>query len=172
MTRKVNMKKDKLHNLKSTGFKTPDHYFESFEDKLFERLEEKESIAGIETSGYAVPKDYFDSVEEKVYTKLNTKERLVVSLNSRKTLYYIAGIAASLVLLFAVFINNDSSEEVSIEMVEAYLENRDLSSYELAELLSDADLLEDDFTITQTSYSEDNLEAYLLDNVDIETILE
>ena len=38
------MKKDKLHNVKSTGFKTPEHYFESFEDQLFERLNDKEAL--------------------------------------------------------------------------------------------------------------------------------
>ena len=98
------MKKNKLHNVKSTGFKTPDQYFESFEDNLFERLNNKESIEGIETSGYTVPKDYFNTVEEKILSKLNTAEKPVISLNSRNTFYSIAGIAASLILLMAVII--------------------------------------------------------------------
>jgi len=167
------VKKNKLHNVNSTGFKTPDNYFDSFEDKLFERLNEEKTIEGIETSGHTVPKDYFESVEDKVFDKLNSEEQPVVQLNSRKTFYYIAGIAASLVLLFAVFINTETSEEsLSAEMVENYLENRDLSSYELAQLLSETDLLEDDFTIATTPYVEDNLESYLLDNSDIEDILE
>ncbi|WP_296386295.1 hypothetical protein [Winogradskyella sp.] len=167
------MKKDKLHKVKSTGFKTPDHYFESFEDKLFDRLNENNSIENIETSGFTAPSDYFDSVEDKVFSKLNTENKSVINLQPRKTFYYVAGIAASLILLFAVFINTETTEEsLSAEMVETYLENRDLNSYELAQLLSDTDLLEDDFTIATTPYEEDNLELYLLDNSDIETILE
>jgi len=173
MTRKVNMKKNKSHNVKSTGFKTPDQYFESFEGKLFERLNDKESIEGIETSGYTVPKDYFNTVEEKILSKLNTDEKPVISLNSRNTFYYIAGIAASLILLMAIFINNEQTEEAyTAEMVEAYFEDRDLSSSDLAQLLSDSDLLDEDFTIIETPYEEDNLESYLLNNSDIETILE
>ncbi len=173
MTRKVNMKKDKLHNIKSTGFKTPDHYFDSFEDKLFDRLTEKESIDRIETTGFEVPKDYFDTVEAKVFDRLNIKEQPVISLKPRANFYYIAGIAASLLLLLAIFINNEQTEETfTAEMVEAYFEESDLSSYDLAQLLSDTDLLEDDFTIIETTYEEDNLESYLLDNADVETIIE
>jgi hypothetical protein len=166
------MKKNKIHNIKSTGFETPDHYFESFESKLFERLTENELIKDIEEPGYTVPNGYFDSVEDTVFSKLRHNNSPVISLNSRKSFYFIAGIAASLLLLFAVFINNESSEYISAEVVEVYLENRDLSSYELAELLSDVNLLEDDFTIIQTPYEEGNLESYLLEYTDIETILE
>ena len=57
-------------------------------------------------------------------------------------------------------------------MVEVYLGDRDLSSYELAELLLDSDLLEDDFVITETSFEEDNLESYLLENSEINLIIE
>ena len=166
------MKKDKLHNIKSTGFKTPDDYFEAFEDKIFERLHNEKSIEGIEDSGHTVPKDYFDTVEDKVLNNINTEDKPIVKLKTRKTFYYIAGVAASLMLLFAVFINNNNTEELSVEMVENYLENRDLDSYELAQLLSDEDLLEDDFTIATTPYKEDNLESYLIENTDIESYLE
>ncbi|MBC2845858.1 hypothetical protein [Winogradskyella flava] len=166
------MKKDKLHNIKSTGYKTPDNYFEVVEDKIFTRLSEKESVGGIQDEGFRVPDDYFDTIEDKVFSKLNDKYTPVVQLRSRKTLYYIAGLAASIMLLLAIFINKNTSEDISVEMVETYLENRNLDSYELAELLSDANLLEEDFTIITTPYEEENLEDYLLDNADIETYLE
>ncbi|WP_400079683.1 hypothetical protein [Winogradskyella sp. R77965] len=166
------MKKDKLYNIKSTGFKTPDNYFESFDDKLFERLPQKDSVDSVKTTGYKTPKDYFDTVEANVFSKLSDDEKPVIKLSTRKTFYYVAGVAASLLLLFAVFINSDTTEELSVEMVENYLGNEDLNSYELAELLSDSDLLEDDFIITKTTYQEDNLESYLLENSDIESILE
>lgn len=167
------MKKNKIHNIKSTGFKTPDQYFESIEDKLFESLNKNEGIEAIESSGYEVPKGYFDSVEDTILSRLTTEDKVVYSLKSRKSFYFITGIAASLVLLFAIFMNSEKSEDlISVEMVEVYLENRDLNSYELAQLLSDVDLLEDDFTIVKTPYEEDNLESYLLEYSDIESILE
>ena len=167
------MKKDKLHNIKSTGFKTPEHYFESFDDKLLERLSENESISGVVSPGYTVPNDYFKSVDDAILSKIKTVDKPVIKLTSRSTFYYVAGIAASLLLLLAIFINNDQTEETfTLEMVEAYFEDRDLGSYELAQLLSEADLLEEDFTIIDTPYDEDNLELYLLENSDVEMIIE
>ena len=170
----MNMKKENIHNITSTGFKTPDNYFESFEEQLLTRLNEKELISGSESSGYAVPKNYFDSIESNVLEKLKTKtEKPVINLNSRKTFYYIAGIAASLLLLFAVFLNNEQTEEAfTAEMAEAYFEDTDLSSYDLAQLLSDSDFSDEDFTIIETPYDEDNLETYLLNNTDFESIIE
>ncbi|WP_426429877.1 hypothetical protein ACPX19_10070 [Winogradskyella sp. HB-48] len=165
------MKKDKLHNIKSNGFKTPDNYFESFEDRFFEALSDNKAIDGINDAGFTVPEGYFDTIDEKVLNNLEDKP--AVRLNTRKTLYYVAGIAASLLLLFAIFINNgDKTQELSAEMVETYFENSDLDSYELAELLVNADILEEDFTLVETEYKEENLESYLLENTDIETILQ
>ena len=165
------MKKEKLHNIKSNGFKTPENYFDSIEDKFFERLKFEENIEGVNDSGFTAPEDYFDTLEDKILSKLEDKP--VVKLNSRKTLFYIAGIAASLLLLFAIFLNNnDTTQELSAEMVETYFENSDLDSYELAELLVNANILEEDFTIVETEYKEENLESYLLENTDIETILQ
>ena len=165
------MKNEKLHNIKSNGFKTPENYFDSIEDKFFERLKFEENIEGVNDSGFTAPEDYFDTLEDKILSKLEDKP--VVKLNSRKNFYYIAGIAASLLLLFAIFLNNnDTTQELSAEMVETYFENSDLDSYELAELLVNADILEEDFTIVETEYKEENLESYLLENTDIETILQ
>jgi hypothetical protein len=167
------MKTNKLHNIKSTGFKTPDDYFDTFEDHLFQRLEEKESIAGIETSGYTVPKDYFNSIEENVLSKIKSEDKPVISLKSRNTVYYITGIAASLLVLVALFLNNEKTEDlITAEMAQVYFEERSINSYDLLELLSESDLSEEDFNIIDTPYEEDNLETYLLENSDIETILD
>lgn len=167
------MKKDKLHNIKSTGFKTPDNYFSSFEDKLLGHLSENKLIDGVESTGFDIPNNYFKSIEDNVLEKLNIEDKQIITLKRRKALYYLAGIAASLILLFALFYNNEVSDDsLSVEMVESYLNDRDLSSYEIAQLLSDADLLNDEFNIAPTNFDEVNLEDYLLDNADIETIIE
>ncbi|WP_439153082.1 hypothetical protein [Winogradskyella sp.] len=166
------MRKDKLNTVKSAGFKTPEKYFDSVEDKLFSRIEEPDTIEDINSPGFTTPIDYFDAVEGKILDTLNTNDKPVVHLFARQSFYYVAGIAASLLLLFAIFINVEKTDELTGEMVEAYFQNSDLDTYDIAQLLLEADMLEDDFTITETSYSEENLENYLLDNVDIEAILE
>jgi hypothetical protein len=165
------MKKEKLNNINSNGFKTPDNYFQSFEDKLFERLNEKETIEGINDSGFTIPEDYLESLDSKILNKI--KDKPVRKLNTRKVFYYVSGIAASLLLMFSIFMNGDGkTQELSAEMVETYFKNSDLDSYELAELLVNADILEEDFTLIETEYKEENLESYLLENTDIETILQ
>lgn len=165
------MENKKLHSIKSTGFKTPNQYFESFDAKLKHRLAEKELINDIDTSGFEVPEHYFDSVDDKIIRKLKN-DNAVITLKSRQSFYYFAGIAASLLLLFAIYINYESTDDISAEMVKTYFQDSELDSYELAQLLSDAELLEEDFIITETEYSEDNLEDYLLDNTDIEQLLQ
>ena len=165
------MKKNKLHNINSTGFKTPEHYFDTFEDRLFDRIEQEDIIQGIEETGFKVPDGYFGQLDESIIGKLNTEEPPVIKLSSRKTFYYVAGIAASLMLMLAIYINS-TKDEISVEMVETYFQDSDLDSYELAELLLDAEILEEDFTVIETEFDEDNLESYLLENTDIESILQ
>lgn len=167
------MKHKDLHNIKSSGFETPDNYFDTFDDRLFDRLQEDKTIEGVDQSGFTVPETYFDKVESQILEKLNPpKQTPIYTLNSRRSFYYIAGVAASLVLLFTIFINDSSNDDISADMVESYLETRDLDSYELAELLNEAELLEEDFSVIETSYNEEYLESYLLDNADIESIIE
>lgn len=163
------MKKKNIQNINATGFKTPDNYFDHFEDKIFERLQSP--IADIKDTGFKTPENYFNLVDDKIIDALNSNDKPVIPLNVRKIFYSIGGIAAALVIMFAVFINRNN-DDISTEMVETYFENRDLDSYEIAQLLSDVNLLDDTFTIEATNYQEADLEDYLLENVDIETYLE
>jgi hypothetical protein len=166
------VKKDKIHNINTTEFKTPSNYFESFDEKLMQRLNEEKSIEWISSPGFTVPKDYFTSVEAKILDTVNSEsETKVVRLFSKKQLYFVSGIAASLLLMLAVF-NGSATDELSVEMLEDYFAESSLDSYELAELLSDANILEYDFTITEINNTEKILEDYLLENADIEAIIE
>lgn len=162
------MKQKKLDTIKTSGFKTPKKYFSQVEEQI---LNEVNLIDKADQSGFEIPEDYFDTLDEKILSQLE-EDKPVIALKSKRNFYYIAGIAASLLLLFAIYINQEFTEEISAEMVENYFQDSDLDSYELAQLLSDAELLEDDFVITETEYNEDNLEAYLLDNTDIEQLLQ
>lgn len=165
------MKEDKLHHNKATGFKTPDQYFESFENNLFDRLNKKESIDGIETSGYAVPKDYFDSVEDHVFGKLNTENKPVIRLQSRKTFYYIAGVAASFVLLLSLFLNNNNSitiDTLDTAAIENYLYQEDYTSDDIASLFLSDDISETNFI--DVTISDDILNQYL-ESIDTEDLI-
>lgn len=162
MPREVKMKEDKLHHIKSTGFKAPDQYFESFQINLFDRLNKKEAIDGIETSGYVVPKDYFDSVEYNIFDKLNTQDKPVIHLRSRKTFYTIAGIAASFVLLINLFLNNNNSitiDTLETAALESYLYQEDYTSDDIASLFKSDDISETSFI--DVTISDEMLNQYL-----------
>ena len=123
------------------------------------------------SSGFKTPEGYFDTIDVDIISKTKSENK-VIAFRPHPRLYYIAGIAASLVLLFAIIFNSGTNSEISPEMVETYFQESDLDSYELAELLSEAEILEDDFIISETAYDEENLETYLLEQVDIEQLLQ
>lgn len=165
------MKNNKLNNIKSTGFKIPENYFDSFEDNLLKRLEEKEPLASIKTSGYTVPKDYFNTVETAIFNKLNTKEKPVISLKSRNTFYYFAGIAASFVLLFSLVFNNNKSitiDTLETSNIEGYLFQEDYTNDELATLFINNDISETDFI--NITITDETLDQYL-ETIDTEDLI-
>ncbi|GGW66771.1 hypothetical protein DFQ11_103167 [Winogradskyella epiphytica] len=168
------MKKENLNNITSPGFKTPDQYFESFEDKLFARLYKKVSMHGVESSGYTVPKDYFNSVEEAVFNKTKTEDRPVIQLKQKKILYYVAGIAASLVLFFSLFFNQSnefsmaSLDSIDTSSIESYLYQEEYSTDELATLFKSGDMSVSDFI--DVTITEETINNYL-DNLDTEDLI-
>ena len=165
------MKKEKLHKNNKTGFKTPENYFESFEASINDRLNIEDKLQGLKDPGFSVPKDYFKNLDQNILEQLQPKTK-VVKLNTRKRFYYVASIAASLLLLIAIFTPKNTTSELSIAMVEDYFETQNLDSYELAQLLEDTDFLAEDFKITEANYNENNLESYLLDHADLELIID
>lgn len=167
------MKNEKLNTINKTGFKTPDNYFESFNERVFNKLNQKLTIENIEGSGFSIPDNYFKTVESTILKATqNESKTKIVSLFSRKNLYYFSGIAASIILLFSIFVNKEETELFTAETVENYLAEADLDSYDLAQLLIQTNVLEDNFSLTGIENTDENLETYLLENADIETMIE
>ncbi|WP_179339607.1 hypothetical protein [Winogradskyella ludwigii] len=166
------MKKENIHNITSSGFKTPDNYFESLDAQILERISEKEMISGSKTTGFTVPKDYFNSVESMVFEKLAVKpEQPVITLKPRRTFYYVAGIAASLVLLVSLVFNN-TNESLNINTIdtasiENYLYQEDYSNDDLANLFKTDNMSETDFI--DIIISDDYIDQYI-DNIDTEDL--
>ena len=165
------MKKTKLHNVKSTGFKTPDNYLESFDDKLFERFNEKESIEGIETSGYTIPADYFDTTEANVFKKLDTEDKPVITFKPKAKFYYVAGIAASFLLLLSLFLNQKNAisiDTIDTVALESYLYQEDYTNDDLAVLFKSEDISETDFI--DVTISDETINQYL-ESLDTEDLI-
>lgn len=155
------MKKEKLHNVTTTGFKTPEHYFDTFEEKLQKCINNDTGFDAIETPGFTVPKNYFNSVERNILETIETKaEKPVFQLKPKSTFYYFAGIAASFVLLFSLVFNNKEITINSIETtsIENYLYQEEYSNEELASLFNTDDISESDFI--DVTISDETLNDY------------
>ncbi len=151
---------------------TPEGYFENFEDRMMLRIME-ENLP--ESNGLRVPNTYFDSLEDRVVDRLEVNtEPKVIPLFSKRTLIYVSGIAASLLLLISLWGRSGemSLDELSANEVEEYIENGgiDLSSYEVMALLAEDELSE--INIPSEVISDEQLETYLLENFDETSLIE
>ncbi|WP_405414216.1 hypothetical protein [Maribacter sp. Asnod1-A12] len=148
-------------------FKTPEGYFNSFEDKLMDKLSKPESTTS-KDSAFKVPDNYFESFHDTLKGKLENEPKVIPLFPIKKIIAVAASIAA-IVLIVLNYNWNTSSELTFSDLanadIEAYFENNDfeLSPYEIAEVLP----------VTNTEYSDflsspiesDNLLDYLNENV-------
>src|SRR5690606_3425873 len=86
-----------LKNIKASGFKTPENYFEGVEDSVLNQIH----LKSIEGSGFKIPEGYLDTIDNtiiaKVYKNNDTK---VINLFSMYNLLYLSSVAAAILLLF------------------------------------------------------------------------
>lgn len=166
------MKNKNLHNITSSGFKTPKDYFNTFEDEFFNKLNSEEKVFDIKSSGYKTPQDYFDNLEDRIINNLSkTKETPVISLLNKKTVIFISSIAAAALLIFnlSIFKSQPSFESLQTETVENFIIVDDISSYEIASLISDGQIDESEFV--DHNLDKENIEEYLLEHSDIESLM-
>ena len=163
------MKKNKLHNIKETGFKVPKDYFDSVEDNVFHAIKLKELS---EESGFKTPDNYFDTIEDAILSKVSEKENTkVISIFNRRNLIYASGIAAAVLLLLnlSLFEKKTGWEDIEAETVENYIINENIGSYEIAALLIDEELNEN--TFTDIEFSDEAIETYILENATVEDLI-
>ncbi|NOY48366.1 MAG: hypothetical protein GXO84_09280 [Chlorobi bacterium] len=168
------MQKD-LNNIKNTGFKVPKDYFNTLEDTILSKIKAESILKDIDSPGFEIPNGYLDTLEDTVFNKLPKKENpKVISLFSKKNLIYISGVAAAIVIMFGFFWNNTNASEMELdyEMVESYLIDQNISSYEIASLLTEEELSNIDSEIMNEAFNDEDMEDYLLENVNFEDIIE
>jgi len=124
----------------------------------------------IEDTGFKVPDNYFESLDDNIFDKVAHKPK-VISLFTRRNLFYASSIAAALVLMFSIYINkNDLSfDNLEIASIENYLYDEDIDTYEIASLLTEEELITDNFI--ESEISEDLIEDYLIENATIEDLI-
>ncbi len=154
---------------KKQDFKAPEGYFDSFTDKMKQKLSEEEMHLPA-NDNFKVPKDYFENLNKKIAQKIDGKETKVMKLRPYMKFYYAAAsVAAILVLVFGLRLNQDDEftfGDLANSDLENYLENNDigLSSYEIAEVISVEELEIND--ILENQINDENIMEYLDDTVD------
>ncbi|MFD2586933.1 hypothetical protein ACFSQJ_08325 [Croceitalea marina] len=119
--------------------KTPEGYFNSFNERLMDKIAKEESNIP-KNDGFSVPEAYFDTFNSTVSDKVKPK---VVQLHSYRKYYYAVASVAAIVLM-VVFFNQNSNqakfdfEDLASNEIDAYFDKTDLefSSYELAEVIN------------------------------------
>lgn len=192
------MKKNNLHNIKDSGFKTPDHYFDGLEDSIFNEVKLNENIEvpdhyfdGLEdiilskaklsekvnTTGFKTPEDYFDTIEDAIINKVEIKQnQKIIPLFNKKTFLYISSIAAVILLFFSlpIFSNEKNTEALSIsdidtELIDKYVLD-ETQATDLAILFTETEL--DETSFINYNLSDDALDTYLEDLDENELILQ
>ncbi|MCB0464073.1 MAG: hypothetical protein KDC78_00145 [Aequorivita sp.] len=155
------------------GFKTPENYFEHFEERLFSKISEEKFP---KSAGHTVPDGYFENMEDRVLNAVINSEKptKVIPLFAKKYVGYAAAIAACLIIGFTVFnTKTDSSSLDSLQLVaiDTYIEdgNLNLDLYDLTTYIDDEDIT--NLNLDNHQFSETTLENYLLENVDEETLI-
>ena len=159
-------------------FKTPEGYFDSFNDRLMERIEE-ETYEIPKSDGFAVPKGYFDSVYPKVSERMDNSPK-VIALNTYKKYFYVAASIAAMVVLFfgirGIQQPQLQFDDLANSEISNYFEDTDigLSSYEIAQVVEfdteeldaiENATLEDELIL---EYIEDTTDSYDELNLDYE----
>lgn len=164
------MKDKKLHSIKHPGFKTPEDYFDSLEQRLFSQAKLKGQL---DSSGFAMPENYLNGLEDTILNKIAKEEPKVISIFSKRTWIYASSIAAAVLLLFTLSIlqtKPTSFETLDIETVENYiLEENVVDSYELAALMTEEELTESGFI--DANFDENHIETFLLEHLEVEDLL-
>ena len=160
-----------LKNIKTTGFYTPDNYFDTIEDNVMNNIKLNDILTS-KSTGQKIPEGYFDTIEDRVFEKITSskKEVNVVRLFTRKNMFYAASIAAAVILMLIVVLpSTPSFSNLELETVENYIYQESYSSEDIAALLSEEEL--EEVLYTDSSYSDESLENYILDNTTIEDLI-
>ncbi|GAA4239049.1 hypothetical protein GCM10022291_31860 [Postechiella marina] len=163
------MKKNNINSIKDSGFKVPKDYFSNLEDRLMSEIKLNQTV---KDSGFKAPDDYFNTLESNILSKVSKKEPTkVIPLFNKKNLLYITSIAAAVLLLFnlSIFEKETKWDTLDADTVENYILNGNVGTYEIASLLLEGDIEEENFTSIE--FTDEAMEGYFIENANIEDLM-
>jgi hypothetical protein len=148
-------------------FKVPTNYFDEFQNHLLNKINEEVLPKNI---GFKTPTGYFNKLDVKIKRKNNSKskEKKLIPVVSKKIFIYAASLAAIVILVFSVIKDTTrfyTLEEIEISNIENFINegNIQLKQHEISILFTDEIL--NNMTRNQSRLSGNQLENYLLENI-------
>lgn len=158
-----------------SGFTTPPHYFDRFEDRIFEKLKRNELP---NKSGYTVPDSYFDTLEREILSLTineESKNSNVISIFSKRNIRYMVAVAATFIFIVSIktfnFYNGDSLNSFKTATITEYIDDSQIAinDGDVEPLLMDTDIVQ--LQIENQGISTEEIEEYLLEYLDNTAIL-
>ncbi|MGY0392771.1 hypothetical protein ACW5R3_09480 [Bizionia sp. KMM 8389] len=163
------MNSNELKNIKQSGFKTPDNYFQNFEDNLLSEIAIQEQC---DSAGFKVPDNYFENfnVSTKNLTPQENSSSKVIPLFAKKSWLYAASIAAIAILVFTLpdFNQPVNFSTLDNDSIENYILANDYEATEFNNLITDPAAFEN--TIYNEALSDTSLENYMYNNSELEDL--
>ena len=177
---KLNTEELFLNSLESIGsFTVPEKYFETLESKMFSKINETETEFLIEgnTGGFEVPENYCVALESTILLKTIYRQNSInIPLYANFRFKMTMGIAALFVFisLLFVFVKSTKPTEILSENEWNKLSDEELFSHVESSDLSAEFIHEIAFNNTKTKkpIESDEIEQYIIENSDEETLLE
>lgn len=148
----------------ATGFSTPSNYFDGLEEVINAKISEEKFS---KETGFKVPENYFDTIEDSILAKVSsTKKKTKVVTFKQRVFKIIPFVAAASIMLFIglnsfVFSTNDTLtlDTLSNNDLEYWLDSNTLSTHDIASILQDDILDENEFYFTDIK--NESLEEYI-----------
>lgn len=170
------MKNNKLPYRKNSGFQIPDQYFQDFEERLMQKVQQENLLPeGMETysrkPGFVVPDGYFSALEGSILNSINKEEQKVIPLFPGRKLFYAAAVAAVFIgLVSTLFLRNENSEftmdSIELSALENYIEEGyfDLDFVELSAFMTEDGYSFGDYNTDR--FSDEAVYNYINENIE------
>lgn len=166
--KKLNTNKDKFG-----GFKVPDNYFETFSANLISKIYDETSNKTLHPTGFKTPDGYFENLNTNMRIPTTAQKGKVKPLfQSNNLIIKTIAIAATVILILVLSINKDEEinfSQLEVASIENYILNSEVNTSDIAQYITEDDLT-NSFDL-MTAVNEENLENYLINNADLETLL-
>jgi hypothetical protein len=162
----------KLKHIKSTGFKTPENYFNNLEEQILQSVKLQETLKASKHNGFKAPEHYFDALEDSIINSISKEKEKpkVIRLSTKQRILYALSVAAAIIIMIAIFAPYQLDfPDLNNETVENYIYQEVYSNEDLATLFSLDEL--NNITITDQEYTEESLKNYILENTSLEDLI-